>query len=78
MLTKEERATIDETRQGVRDIKNLLFGVKNSSDKGFLGEFQALKKDYYGFKTRALIIFGVLVGSGVLVGGIYEVYRWFD
>ena len=33
---------------------------------GLCAEFDKLAKDYYGFKKNCLIVFGILIGSGVL------------
>ena len=65
-----QKEMIEKTYKRVNEIGDCLFGVEGSEDKGLVGEVKLLKKDYYSFKNRALIIFGILVGSGALAGGL--------
>ena len=63
---KSPEQMTQETYDKVNQIWNAFFGVKNTNDKGMLGEFQELRKDYFKFKRTVLIVFSFLVGSGVL------------
>lgn len=41
-----------------------LYGVPNSEEKGFCGQLSSLKRDYYSFKHKVVIILAVGAGSG--------------
>jgi len=68
---KSSEELIREIYEAVIQMRTALFGMPDSNDKGLFGEFNGLKKDYYSFKRWALIVFGILVGSGALSGAIY-------
>jgi hypothetical protein len=42
---------------------------------GLLGSHKELAEDYYCFKRKCLLVFGLLVGAGVLSGGGYGVIQ---
>ena len=69
---KSPQELLEETHDNVMKISTALFGVPNTDDKGLCGEVRNLKKDYYSFKNKTLIIVGILVGSGVLGVGVYQ------
>lgn len=72
-----QKEMIEKTYKGVNEIKDCLFGVEGSEDKGLVGEVKSLKKDYYNFKNRALVIFGIAVGLGLLSGSVVGLVQIF-
>ena len=58
---------LSQLLEDVSEIKTALKG-----DNGYPGlckSHKDLAEDYYSFKRRALLVFGFLVGAGVLTGG---------
>ena len=68
-------AKLDAIENKTDQIHQGLYGVPDTDDKGMCGQFQDLKKDYYTFKARAMIVFFFLLGSGVLGVGIWELLK---
>jgi len=71
-LTSEERKMITETHDTVREIKVVLLGV--NGDKGLVGEVQDLKKKHSRLSKILYILVGVLIGTGILVGGVWGIF----
>ncbi len=68
-MNQEEKERRDqETHDLARDIKAVLLGV--NGDGGLVEDVKELSKSHYKLKQNVMILIGVLVGSGVLVGGI--------
>ena len=63
---KSQEEMVQETYDKINQIWVAFFGVKNTNDRGMLGEFQKLQSDYYRFKRLVIGVFAFLVGSGVL------------
>jgi len=63
---KSQEEMLQEVYDKTSQIWVAFFGVKNTNDKGMLGEFQRLQTDYYKFKRTVITVFAFLVGSGVL------------
>lgn len=52
------------------DVHGALLGVNGQG--GLLRDHASLKKDYYKFKERTMMVFFFFVGSGVLGAGIWK------
>lgn len=63
-LTKDEKRELHE-------IHIVLMGTDGTP--GLAKRFEVLSSDYYKFKRRALFIFGVLLGSGVITGSAFAI-----
>lgn len=71
-MDKEEKLLI-ETHDAVLKIQTFLLGTPNTKDTGFCGEFYRHLSDYEEhkredkkFRMAVYILFGLLVGSGVI------------
>lgn len=69
---KTSEQMIQETYDRVNEMWTMLCGVKNTDDKGLVGDFNDVKSDYYRFKRVVIAIFAFLVGSGILGVGIWK------
>jgi len=58
---------LDGLINDVTEIKTLLKGYNGY--KGLCKAHEDLATDYYAFKRKALLVFGFLVGAGILTGG---------
>ena len=63
---KEKRD--QDTHDLVRDIKAVLLGV--NGDGGLVEDVKELSQSHYNLKRNFLLLVGILIGSGVLVGGV--------
>lgn len=57
---------IQQIKISITEIQTAL----SYKDTGLIPAFERLEKDYHNFKKSALIIFGILIGSGVLAVGL--------
>jgi len=64
---------LDQLAEDVTEIKIALKGYNGFP--GLLGSHKELAEDYYSFKRKCLLVFGLLVGAGVLSGGGYGVIQ---
>jgi hypothetical protein len=64
---------IDNLINDVTEIKTALKGYNGQS--GLCEEHSKLKDDFYSFRRAVLVMLGVLVGSGVLSVGIFELAK---
>ena len=71
-MTESEVTQIIEELQiltgKVDQIYQGLYGIPHTEDKGICGDLKTLKKDYYEFKRRVLVIFAFSAGGGGLLG----------
>ena len=58
---------IEQLLEDVTEIKTLLKGYNGY--KGLCKAHEELAQDYYSFKRKSLLVFGLLIGAGVLTGG---------
>ncbi len=66
-MLQELNAKVDKTAKKVSSIEQALKGYNGEHGQpGLCGQFDKLAKDYHQFKRRCLVVFGVLIGSGVL------------
>lgn len=83
-MTDEEERKLDKVVSSVAKIETALLGMNGHG--GLLNDFEEhcedsatkfdkLAEDYYAFKRLCFIIFGVLLGTGVLGGGGYWIYE---
>ena len=59
--------TLEQLVEDVTEIKTMLKGYNGY--KGLCKSHEDLASDYYSFKRRALLVFGFMVGAGILTGG---------
>lgn len=59
--------TLDQLVNDVTEIKTLLKGYNGYP--GLCERHEELGRDYYAFKRRVLLLFGFMVGAGILTGG---------
>ena len=60
----------DKFEQLVEDVTEIKIALKGYNGyKGLCKSHEELAKDYYSFKRRALLVFGFMVGAGILTGG---------
>jgi len=59
--------------EDVTEIKTALKGYNGYP--GLCKSHEDLASDYYSFKRKCLLVFGLLVGAGVLSGGGYGVIQ---
>ena len=64
---------LDQLVEDVTEIKTMLKGANGY--KGLCKSHDDLASDYYSFKRKCLLVFGLLVGAGVLSGGGYGVIQ---
>ena len=69
---EEIKEKLDTIGEDVAVIKTTLLGNPGTQNGGVVGEVKALKKDYYSFKSKAILIAGIIIGSGVLGVGISQ------
>jgi hypothetical protein len=58
---------LSELVENVTEIKTMLKGYNGYP--GLCQSHEELAKDYYSFKRRVLLVFGFMVGAGILTGG---------
>ena len=58
---------LSQLLEDVSEIKTALKGYNGYP--GLCKSHKDLAEDYYSFKRRALLVFGFLVGAGILTGG---------
>jgi hypothetical protein len=58
---------LDQLVEDVTEIKTMLKGYNGY--KGLCKSHDDLASDYYSFKRRVLLVFGFMVGAGILTGG---------
>ena len=66
---------LKEVSDKTNKIYTGLYGIPETDEKGMCGEFHDLRDDYYKFKTRAMVIFFFLLGTGVLGTAIYQIIQ---
>jgi hypothetical protein len=54
------------------EMYSLLVG---NGRQGLCKDYEELKKDFYAFRRSLLLILGVLVGSGMLGIGVFELVK---
>lgn len=59
--------TLEQLVEDVTEIKTALKGYNGYP--GLCKSHEDLASDYYSFKRRALLVFGFMVGAGILTGG---------
>ena len=64
---------IDKLVTDVTEIKIALKGYDGQS--GVCERLDMLEKSFYKFRNTAILILGLLIGSGLLGTGIYELVR---
>jgi len=69
---EEIKGKLDKIGEDVGTIKVTLLGNPGTQNGGVVGDVKTLKKDYYSFKNKAILIAGVIIGSGVLGIGISQ------
>jgi len=72
-FTERHETMLQETHDAAIKIKTVLLG--ENGVKGLCGEHEELKHDYYDFKRRCILVFGVLIGAGVLGGSGYAIFQ---
>lgn len=66
----------DKFEQLVEDVTEIKIALKGYNGyKGLCKSHEDLASDYYSFKRKCLLVFGLLVGAGVLTGGGYGVIQ---
>ena len=66
----------DKFEQLVEDVTEIKIALKGYNGyKGLCKSHDDLASDYYSFKRKCLLVFGLLVGAGVLTGGGYGVIQ---
>jgi len=82
MTQKTNRQILDEIHTTVTEIRVTLFGVKNSSDKGLIGDVQdntykieEIDKSHRSLSKRFAILIAFLIGSGALGVGIWGIFN---
>tara|TARA_Y100000310_G_scaffold327860_1_gene394866 strand:+ start:3531 stop:3803 length:273 start_codon:yes stop_codon:yes gene_type:complete len=70
---EEFRETYAEMKTEVMGVKTVLVGY--NGDEGLVGRVETLSTSYYKFKDRATLVFGVLLGTGVIGGSAYGLVR---
>jgi len=66
---------LSQLLEDVSEIKTALKGYNGYP--GLCKSHKDLAEDYYSFKRRALLVFGFLVGAGILTGGSLGVLQLF-
>ena len=81
MTEKTQRQLVQETHQGVTELKTVLLGVPGTEDTGLCGEVKAVKltvngvaKSHGKLKRNFWLLVGTLVGSGVIGGSLYTAF----
>lgn len=60
----------DKFEQLVEDVTEIKIALKGYNGyKGLCKSHDDLASDYYSFKRRVLLVFGFMVGAGILTGG---------
>lgn len=60
----------DKLNQLAEDVTEIKIALKGYNGfQGLLESHKELAEDYYCFKRKCLLVFGLLVGAGVLSGG---------
>ena len=72
-LTKMEKEKLDETHDIALEIKTVLLGT--NGDAGLCGDVYSMKKDYYKFKGRVVLVFGILIGTGAIAGSVVGIIQ---
>ena len=67
-LTKDERRKLDETHEGMGEVRTVLLGAKG--DIGLVGEFRELAKSHYKLRRNFWMLIAFLVGSGIITTGV--------
>ena len=64
---------LDQLAEDVTEIKIALKGYNGYP--GLCKSHEDLASDYYSFKRKSLLVFGLLAGAGVLTGGGYGILQ---
>ena len=66
----------EQLSQLVEDVTEIKIALKGYDGyPGLCKAHEDLAKDYYSFKRRALLVFGILVGAGILTGGSIRIIQ---
>ncbi len=66
----------DKFEQLVEDVTEIKIALKGYDGyPGLCKAHEDLATDYYAFKRKSLLVFGFLVGAGILTGGTVGIIR---
>lgn len=63
-----------ELTKKVNSIYQGLYGIAGTEDNGFCGQFKDLKKDYYEFKRKVIMVLCFVAGAGGLTTAIIKAF----
>ncbi len=73
MPDKTQKQMIQEIHDATIQLKTILLGIPGTENGGLVAEVKELSGSHYKLKKGFWILIGILIGSGILGAGVYNI-----